>query len=101
LAFSQGIATACRWYLQSKFLAKRLILWAGSLANDLNYNDHRDKLNSTSISYVFGDKDEFFGDSKILMNESLFLNANIDYQLVTFEGKHIIISDLLKKLSND
>lgn len=100
-AFSQGIATACRWYVQSKFYAKRLILWAGSLANDLNYNDHRDKLNSTSISYVFGDKDEFFGDSKILMNESLFLNANIDYQLVTFEGKHIIISDLLKKLSND
>ena len=101
LAFSQGIATACRWYVQSKFLAKRLILWAGSLANDLNYNDHRDKLNSTSISYVFGDKDEFFRDSKILMNESLFLNADIDYQLVTFEGKHIIISELLKKLSND
>ena len=101
LAFSQGIATAIRWYVQSKFTAKKLILWAGSLATDLNYYDYKDKLNSTSIAYVFGAKDEFFDASKILMNESLFLNANIDYQLVTFDGKHIIDSKLLKELSND
>ncbi len=101
LAFSQGIATACRWFVQSNFPANKLILWAGSLANDLNYKDHKERLNSTSIIYVFGDQDEFFDYSKILMNESLFLNANIDYQMVTFEGKHIIDSELLKKLSND
>jgi|TARA_Y100000385_G_scaffold291989_1_gene375512 predicted esterase len=100
-AFSQGIATACRWYAESRFSAKKLVFWAGSLANDLNFNQYKNKFNSSEIAYVFGNSDEFFEASKILMNESLFLNANIDYQLVTFEGKHVIDSKLLKELAHD
>lgn len=100
LAFSQGIATTCRWYVQSNFAVNKLVLWAGSLAHDLNYESHREKFNSAKIFYVFGDNDEFFDSSKILMNESLFLNADVDYQLVTFEGKHIIDSKLIKNLAH-
>ncbi len=101
LAFSQGIATACRWYVASKFDANKLVLWAGSLANDIKYSDYAERLNKSKIFYVFGDRDEFFDAPKILMNETLLLNSNVDYQLVSFEGKHIIDSKLLKQLAND
>lgn len=100
-AFSQGIATACRWYAHSKFDCSKLIFWAGSLANDLNYSAFADKFNKSKISYVFGDNDEFFDETKIIMNESLLISASIEYQLVSFEGKHVIDAPLLKQLAHD
>lgn len=100
LAFSQGIATTCRWYIQSNQKVNKLVLWAGSLAHDINYELSKVKLNKTKIFYVFGNNDEFFDQSKIAMNEILLQSADIEYQLVTFEGKHVIQAELLTEISN-
>ncbi len=101
LAFSQGVATSCRWYASSQFKVNKLLLWAGSLAHDLNFTQYQNRFLDSKIYYIFGNQDEFFDASKILMNEYKLMNADIEYQLVSFEGKHVIDSAMLKQLSHD
>lgn len=97
-AFSQGIATACRWMLDSPVDFTKVILWAGSIPPEIDYLENKELFNSLDLTYVFGEQDEFFKEDKIKANTDLFDRANIDYQLVTFEGRHIIDEDVLRSL---
>lgn len=98
LAFSQGIATACRWACYTDNNFDRLILWAGSLAHDIDWKQVVDRFSNTQIQYVFGDQDEFFDEAKIAMNQFIFDQVGINYELVTFEGGHIIDPKTLKQI---
>lgn len=97
-AFSQGISTACRWLSTTNYSFERAILWAGSIPPEMDWKKHAKKFNELRIQYVFGDEDEFFKVEKINENTILFDNAQIDYQLITFEGKHEIIEKELISL---
>lgn len=97
-AFSQGIATSCRWMLESPVDFTKVILWAGSIPPEIDYRQNKEFFNSLDLTYVFGEQDEFFTGQKIEENTDLFDSAEIDYQLVTFEGKHVIDGDVLRAL---
>ncbi|MBD78462.1 MAG: phospholipase [Crocinitomicaceae bacterium] len=98
LAFSQGIATGCRWIAHSKLQFNQAILWAGSIPPDLDWEKETDRFNRIKIQYVFGDQDQFFDNEKIESNRQLFALAGIEHQLVTFEGKHEIDDNVLMNL---
>lgn len=98
LAFSQGIATACRWMSVSKHHFSKAILWAGSLPPDLNWNKAALVFQDTEIQYVFGEEDEFFDDDKIGQNIGFFKNSGIEFRLVKFEGKHEVDQNTLEGL---
>jgi predicted esterase len=99
-AFSQGIATACRWMASTQFQIEKSILWAGSIPPDLDWNKHASSFQKQQITYVYGNQDEFFDDQKVQRNLKLLSEANIACQLVTFDGKHEVHSETLKAILN-
>jgi|TARA_B110000238_G_C16109005_1_gene431819 predicted esterase len=98
LAFSQGIATACRWLVSTEFKFQQIILWAGSIPTDIDWESEVEKFNKMKVHYVFGEQDEFFNSKKINENTELLAHAKINYQLTTFEGKHELKDEVLASL---
>lgn len=98
LGFSQGAATAVRFFCATEQRIDRLILWAGSFPPDLSLPDNREKLNNTGIDLVVGDEDEFIHSEHIIELQSLFDKAWIEYRIHRFRGGHDLDLPLLKKL---
>jgi predicted esterase len=99
-AFSQGIATACRWMADTTYRFSNSILWAGSLPPDLDWKQNAEIFRQQNIHYVFGNRDEFFDSDKIKSNEVCFKQNQIAYQLVTFDGKHEVNDLVLQNILN-
>ena len=53
LGFSQGAATASRWVLDKKIRFDRLILWAGILPPDMDFNSGKEILAGKDILLVY------------------------------------------------
>jgi predicted esterase len=100
LGFSQGATTACRWLSRGTASADQLILWAGSLPHDLIWETDAPLLRRLQPVLVVGDQDEFV-TPELLQNQQKILDQhNVPYQLITFEGKHRLNTDILKQLAN-
>lgn len=90
LGFSQGAATASRWALSQSIFFNRLILWAGILPNDMDFEKGKELLKSKEFKIVYGKNDPFlnenrFGEMKLL-SEKLGVTADP----IVFEGAHEI-----------
>jgi predicted esterase len=96
LGFSQGGATAARFYYTSKKIS-HLILWACVFPPDL-------KMEFTSPSnrnyFVVGNDDPYF--KKDQLEETIKFYLNMNYEIIQFTGNHSIepnvLNDLLNKL---
>lgn len=99
LGFSQGAATAVRWYCQSTEKPQHLVIWAGSFPEDLNWFEDIPKLNQTRLTFVFGDDDPFFIEESLQQRINSLRSKGLNFSVVRFEGKHDIdpkaLSDLL------
>jgi predicted esterase len=85
LGFSQGGATAARWYYSKKVPFNQLILWASVFPPDLE----RPQINSNSNNYfVIGADDEFY-NAEAQTNEIEFYEK-IGFHTLQFDGKHDI-----------
>ena len=85
LGFSQGGATAARWFYNKKVPFDQLILWASVFPPDLE----RPQINSNSNNYfVIGTDDEYY-NAEAQKNEIEFYEK-IGFQTLQFEGKHDI-----------
>lgn len=96
LGFSQGGATAARWFAESPQLFHNLIMWASIFPPDISFplvftetQDH---------FFVVGDQDEYFDGSEI---ETVcdFYNAQ-GFKCLRFSGGHTIDTNLLKGILN-
>ncbi len=90
LGFSQGAATASRWALSQSIYFDRLILWAGILPNDMDFEKGKELLKNKEFKTVYGKNDPFlnenrFGEMKLL-SEKLGITADP----VVFDGAHEI-----------
>jgi predicted esterase len=94
LGFSQGGATAARWYYSQPHLFSHFILWASVFPPDI------EKPNTTSGQSYFlvGDKDEFL-TSEILEKE-LLIYQKLGFKTMLFEGNHDIDPKTLNNLLN-
>lgn len=98
LGFSQGGATAARWfYSNTKF--DTLIMWASVFPPDLNIKDELLKIDTSSSYFVLGEDDEYFQDD--LFHEEINKYKDLGFKTKVFEGKHDIdiatLSDILKE----
>ncbi len=85
LGFSQGGATAARWFYSKKVPFDQLILWASVFPPDLE----KPQINSNSNNYfVIGTDDEYY-NAEAQKNEIEFYEK-IGFQTLQFEGKHDI-----------
>lgn len=98
MGFSQGTATAVRYFCATNRHFDKLILWAGSFPPDLPLPENKERLNSIGIDVVIGDNDEFIHEKHIIELTQLFDEAGIHYRLYRFQGGHDLDLKTLKAL---
>lgn len=93
LGFSQGGATAARWYYSNKVHFDQLILWASVFPPDLEKPENQ---SNSSNFFVIGTEDEYY-DAEAQKNEIEFYEK-IGFNTLQFDGKHDIENDTLKRI---
>jgi len=98
LGFSQGGATAARWYFSDAEQFDHLILWASVFPPDIE----KPALEINSKNYfVLGNQDEYYSENQQL--SEIYTYKEIGFNTIYFEGKHDIqqatLSELLSKIS--
>ncbi len=90
LGFSQGGATAARFFQQHPELCAQLILWASVFPPDIEKNDFP---KGKKLDFILGKQDPYFdSESQIkVMNEY----SELGFNLHTFEGPHDLDQQML------
>lgn len=98
--FSQGVSIAARWVAKRKIICSHLVLYAGSLPNELNHTDFSHlQSDATKVTYILGNRDPYMSaqrkDLEITKIEGIFQGkANAIY----FEGGHEIKKEIINAL---
>lgn len=96
LGFSQGGATAARWYYKTPDLFDNLILWSSVFPPDLEKPKNRAGKN---LYFLVGKNDEFYNVEQQISELAFY--ENLGFQTINFEGKHdiepIVLENLLLK----
>ena len=98
LGFSQGSATASRWILSKNIRFDRLILWAGILPTDMDFQLGNEVLKDKSVVMIYGKQDPFLNDERFNEMKALIEKLNVPVEIVTFEGGHDIEEKALLQL---
>jgi predicted esterase len=96
--FSQGAATATRWAIDGNHVFHQLILWAGILPPDMNFEKAHEILKDKKIMEVFGKTDPYLTDERLKEVSLLNTRLNIHPTLIEFDGGHEINEEVLKDL---
>ncbi|MFZ9028303.1 MAG: alpha/beta hydrolase [Crocinitomicaceae bacterium] len=97
LGFSQGGATAARWFADNNQLFISIVLWACVFPPDLEPEAETAKFNSDDAStFVIGTEDEYYNTEQ--QKALIDFYEGLSFKTVTFEGKHNIDSDVLKAI---
>lgn len=101
LGFSQGGATAARWFYKNTTIASELVIWASvfppdlAIENEIFSNDLKEK------HFVIGTEDEFFTPEDQHEIETFYTSKGFKTHI--YQGKHDIDSKTLETilLNND
>lgn len=98
LGFSQGAATISRFATQTTVKFHKLVLWAGIFPPDLPPLESRKRLSDKPCFLVYGKQDPFLTEERIQEQQSIAEKISVLPQVHTFEGEHVIDSDVLIKI---
>ena len=98
LGFSQGGATVCRWLARNQAPVHRLILWAASFPEDIDFNAGKAAFQGLPAAVVYGTQDEFITPDKLEQKKQLMAQLGISPLVYTFEGGHTIHPETLSKV---
>lgn len=90
LGFSQGTATATRFITRSPCPFDHLVLWAGPLAHDINWEDAGTTLSHTKNYLLLGDQDPFIQHSDLEKQQEFLLSTGIPIEFIRYAGGHEI-----------
>jgi predicted esterase len=99
LGFSQGAATVSRWAINDSVAFTKLILWAGILPNDMDFEKGKALLKTKTVYQVYGNKDPFLNDSRIGEMKALSEKMGITSAPIIFDGGHELHEPTLLSLS--
>jgi predicted esterase len=100
LGFSQGTATVLRWAVHASRVPKQLILWAGEVPGDVDWNAAGRKLAATRIDVVRGDQDQSITQPLLERNLRAFDEVQLSYHLHSFSGGHHLDDEMLRRLAS-
>ena len=95
LGFSQGSATATRWFSSSKNLLDAIILSAGYVPEDVDFERLRQRLNDGTIQFYAGSKDSYLTEERVEAHKNLLNKNSIPFKITRFDGGHEIPSSAL------
>lgn len=90
LGFSQGTATASRWYAYSERKMDRLICIAGALAADLDIELLNNKQGQRKLALFVGDKDAYINKDKAENLLKEMESNGVGFELIPYDGGHEI-----------
>ncbi len=96
LGFSQGGATAARWFFNNNNNFYRLILWASIFPPDIDLSKEISNKSKQINYFVLGDDDPYFNESKA--KEIINNYKNNNFHVERFNGSHKIDIDTLKSI---
>ncbi len=95
LGFSQGTATVMRWVHARQPKIDRLILWAGTTPEDIDYTSLSEYFVSIKKLYVYGLQDKFITEERLTWQMQFLEEQNLEFEIRTFDGKHKIVEQPL------
>lgn len=99
LGFSQGAATAVRWWCKGKATFDELVIWAGTIPKDMDMSTLDVKLNQP-VRVFIGDDDPFNKENHITSALKVLEDSGVPYELKTFAGGHDIDPNVLIEFAN-
>ncbi|WP_366523575.1 esterase [uncultured Kordia sp.] len=102
LGFSQGVSVALRWVARYKIPCTKLIIYAGSIPNELTATDFEFiNYDTTKVINIVGDKDEYLTEKRMQQEiEKMQLLFGDNYFFNTFEGTHQMSMEVLSSLAD-
>ena len=97
LGFSQGGATASRWHQLGNYNASIFILWGAIFPPDLAQKWEVD-FKETENYFVVGNKDPYYPQEKITEQTQYFIEKNVNFTVIVFDGKHELNSTTLSEI---
>ena len=97
LGFSQGVATAWRWLVQSDVRPDNFVIFAGKVTRE-DHTQLGEKLSEAQIWLTYGEQDQFM--QYMVMDEEIKMLKESFPQLLlfSFEGKHQVYPEPLSKI---
>ena len=97
LGFSQGVSTLIRWMTNIRPRCNHLMLWAGSIPEDILLEPHQSYFGSFSSHYFIGKSDPYYKVERSNEIEQLLQQAGMKTQLQWFDGEHKIVDTVLQQ----
>jgi len=98
VGFSQGGATVSRWLASGAAPVHRLILWAASFPEDIDFTTGKAAFQDLPVAIVYGTQDEFITPESLKKKQQLMADLGINSQIYTFEGGHTLHAETLLKV---
>ena len=95
--FSQGVSTIFRWLHDAKPRVDQLVLWAGSIPEDIQYDHLEDYLGAIKTTYFLGDKDPYIPLSSFEEKKGLAKKIGLNASFHVFQGEHRLDENVLKE----
>lgn len=95
LGFSQGGATAARWFNSTEMDADHLIMWSSIFPPDIEIEKFIHP-NEKRNFFVIGTNDEYFNEDSY--NEAVLFYSHLNFEVKTFTGEHNIHSETLHSI---
>ncbi len=97
-AFSQGVATACRWITASEHKFDYLVNYAGAFPPDLDHKSAIAKMRNIPVHMLVGNADEYISLEKFAEHISDLETRGFVVKQETFEGEHKLYKPVLEGL---
>jgi len=98
LGFSQGTATVSRWIASDNADISHLVMWAGPLAHDIDWDYAQGKFQELNSYLTIGRQDEFIGEADVVKQKEYLKKLGLDYTFLEFEGKHELHKETFLKI---
>jgi predicted esterase len=93
LGFSQGGATAARWYFNGNFQKDTLIIWASVFPPDIDRNEWIEQSQHNKNYFVLGTDDEYYDQEE--QKAAILFYSTLNFNCLDYNGKHEIHKETL------
>lgn len=99
LGFSQGAATISRWAALGKTKLQRLVVWGGTLPNDLPAGNGAALFRGADVLLVGGRKDKLATPEALERDKVALTERAISAHLMWHDGGHSLSSSVLREIA--
>lgn len=104
LGFSQGTATQIRWIMREFPRFNHLILWAGQLPEDLDYQPHLSYFANKQLYFAHGDQDPLITPKRMAIMREIIASSGLSFQEFPYKGVHKVereaLADFVKQITD-